>query len=359
MYFLLGGAGVPNFGDELIVRQWLDFLKSKTRMPITVSGMRADALREVFSGKYPEVNFSDYLYDYLVKLPKGYWSSFQGGLDFFKEKGNFNNPNVQRILESSVFHLHGGGYINNLWPNNAFYLGFCAALKRETGCRLVGTGLGVSPSPNPPEEMSDIFADALTEFDAIEVRDVASLEFLHSASFGEASVSLGLDDVFLLSPEIDRSSRKIHISLHSNEDMDDVAKSIDLNFVESFGRKVFWQCHYRDVKRFKQLKEIIPGLERVGVQELTHEPLPIGGDDFMITSRFHPHMQAARSGIRGQYVAPWKYSKNKHNSVLSLGSSFSRFPDDNVKRSVRMRDVDAGRVKRKQAFWESKVGDFL
>lgn len=369
MYYLHGGAGVPNFGDELIVRQWLDFLADKVKGPalfprmrrksITVSGMRGKVLNDLFLQQYPSANYTGALCAYQSKLPKGYWSSFQAGLTFFDDGKSLKGAEEKRILAARVFHLHGGGYINTLWPNHAFYIGFIAALKRKTGCRVVGTGLGLAPTPIPPVEFKDAFAEALIAFDAIEVRDQASFDIVHNASNGQANVTLGLDDIFLAPPKIKSGPKSFHMSLHSNKGTDEIVSQLDLDFIDSFERKIFWQCHYRDVQRYKELKAKIPQLECLDVMSLTHDPLPIGSDDFMLTSRFHPHMQSARSGIRGQYIAPWNYSENKHSSVFELGSQFSRFPDDNVTPSMKMKDADPARILQKKVYWETEIGNFL
>ncbi len=369
MYYLHGGAGVPNFGDELIVRQWLDFLADKVKGPIilprmrknpvTVSGMRGKVLKKLFAKQYPNVNYSGALCGYQSKLPKGYWSSFQAGFTFFDDGKKLKGAEEKRILVAQVFHLHGGGYINTLWPNHAFYIGFVAALKRKTGCRIIGTGLGLAPAPVPPEEIRDAFAEALIAFDAIEVRDKASFDFVHSTSNGIANVTLGLDDIFLSPPKIKAGPKSFHMSLHSNKGTDEIVTQLDLDFVDSFERKIFWQCHYRDVARYNELKEKIPNLECLDVMSLTHDPLPIGPDDFMVTSRFHPHMQSSRSGISGQYIAPWEYSENKHSSVLALGSQFSRFPQMNNEPSLKTKELDPTRVQQKQTYWDTEIGKFL
>lgn len=369
MYYLHGGAGVPNFGDELIVKQWLDFLSDKIKgpvilprlrkNPITVSGMRESVLKEIFSKDYQNVNFTSALYRYQVKLPKGYWTSFHAGYTFFDDRKKLANEELKRILSAEVFHLHGGGYINSIWPNHAFYIGFSAALKKQTGCRLVGTGLGLNPGPVPPRKYKDQFGEALVAFDAIEVRDEASFDFVHEYSGGMANLTLGLDDIFLSSPSIKSGPKTFHISLHSSEGTDEASSQLDYEFINSFERKVFWQCHYRDADRYHELKKLIPSLVSLGVMALTHDPLPIGPEDFMITSRFHPHMQSARSGLNGQYIAPWKYSENKHGSVLKLGSQFTPLPKMKGEPSLKMKNMDAARTQQKQAYWHKEIGRFL
>ncbi|MBB5723601.1 hypothetical protein FHS72_003246 [Loktanella ponticola] len=359
MYYLIGGAGVPNFGDELIVRQWLDFLAGKIDEKIVVSGMRKKALINIFQEKYPYVHYSSALYSYQSKLPSGFWTSLKAGLNFFNDGIELEEGEKDRLLSSKVFHLHGGGYINKLWPNNAFYIGLGAALKEKTGCRVVGTGLGLMPSPKLDESVPAVYKEALMAFDAIEVRDYPSFEYIQKASNGQANVILGLDDIFLMQPSLQAGPKTIHIIIHSQSWADAAVSNLDFDYINSFERKIFWQCHYKDVDRYNELEKKIPNLQRLDVSELTHEPLPMGPEDFMITSRFHPHMQAARSGLRGQYIAPFGYSTTKHFSVLALGSRFSPLPESHADGSYRMYLEDHGRTIKKQEFWWEKVGNYL
>jgi polysaccharide pyruvyl transferase WcaK-like protein len=359
MYYLHGGAGVPNFGDELIVRQWLDFLEGKVNGDIVVSGMRKKALVDIFKQRYPAVHYTSSLCSYQSKLPKGFWSSFKSGLNFFKDGVKLAGDEINRLLSAKTFHLHGGGYINSIWPNHAFYIGFAAALKEKTGCRLVGTGLGLTPAPKPPAEIANQYRDALMAFDAIEVRDHASFEYILKSSDGCANVTLGLDDIFLLRPLLKPGPKTMHISLHSQSWADEAAEAIDFDFIKSFDQQIFWQCHYKDVDRYKKLRKKIPNLQCIDVSDLTHQPLPIGPEDFMITSRFHPHMQASRSGLRGQYIAPFQYSTTKHFSVLSLGSRFAPLPHINQEGSYRMHAADHARTLQKQEFWWLQIGNYL
>ena len=359
MYYLIGGAGVPNFGDELIVRQWTDFLHGKTAEQLVVSGMRKKILVDIFQEKYPDIHYSSALYEYQSKLDAGFWGSLRAGMDFFHNNIEINKEEREKLLAAKVFHLHGGGYINKIWPNNAFYIGLASALKEKTGCRVIGTGLGLMPSPKLDKEVPSFYKEALTAFDAIEVRDYPSFEYITKASDGEANIILGLDDIFLLPPLLNPGPKTIHIIIHSQSWADEAVSNLDLDYVNSFDRKLFWICHYKDIDRYNELKFKISDLRCIEVSDLTHSALPLGADDFMITSRFHPHMQASRSGLSGQYIAPFGYSTTKHFSVLALGSKFTPLPVHSEKKSYSMYYRDHGRVLQKQEFWWTEIGQYL
>jgi hypothetical protein len=76
----------------------------------------------------------------------------------------------------------------------------------------------------------------------------------------------------------------------------------------------------------------------------------------MVTTRFHPHLLAARIGIPGYYFVDSEYYRVKHSSVVSLGSGFLPFTEEEPPtRFVRtgeemvVRDADRVAAKRKVA----------
>ena len=113
-----------------------------------------------------------------------------------------------------LLHLHGGGYVNTIWPKNAFLLGFAAATKRRYGCRLVGTGLGLLPAAPVPELYQPLLAEALEAFDLLEVRDRWALRLAAAALGRAAHLMLGLDDSYLLrrEPPAAPGPRTLHLS---------------------------------------------------------------------------------------------------------------------------------------------------
>ena len=86
--------------------------------------------------------------------------------------------------EAGTIHVIGGGYINTIWPFHTRLLRAGLRLREISGARLVTTGLGLVPSPDP-----DAVREALSAFDHATVRDRPSAEL--------AGVEQGCDDAFL------------------------------------------------------------------------------------------------------------------------------------------------------------------
>lgn len=361
MYYLHGGAGAPNFGDELIAKLWLDFVKARLNPQIVFSGYRKNVLNNWFSTAYPNVHFTDALSKYQIKCDENFWEAFLEGYNFFSIDGHdperISGAEVEILKSATVFHLHGGGYINTLWPRHGFYLGIGSALKRVNGCKLIATGLGITPIPVPPPEMEEMAREALEAFDLFEVRDKKSYDFAVSRVSDASRIVRGSDDAFLAKVRLKGKGNTLHLSLHMNEQGSNTVNLLSPDFLSKFDHHKFWICHYNDEKQYEVVRGRFPFIEKVTAKQLVFKPLPLGEGDFLVTTRFHPHLMAARAGAVGQYVPVGSYSTNKHSSVLSLGSKFSPITDPlgSGQSSSTMMDKDAARVKSKILRWKRAV----
>ncbi|WP_374834247.1 polysaccharide pyruvyl transferase family protein [Paenochrobactrum pullorum] len=360
-YYLHGGAGAPNFGDELMALQWLDFIQDRTSKNIVLSGYHKNALTDLFSTKYPNVHLTDALSKRQTECADDFWSAFNSGFDFFKnEDPKFSSDEMERILNTSIFHLHGGGYINTLWPKHSFYLGFAAAIKEKLGCLIIGTGLGITPAIEPSTQQdADRLKIALNAFDMLEFRDIHSWNYATKWG-GERSI-LGLDDAFLSPVQtVSLGGNAIHVALHNNKWGNAVIdRRLTKELIESYDRHYFWCCHKNDLGQYDYLIKKYPQFTLLNVKELIFNPLPLGNKDFVVTSRFHPHLIASRVGSRGKFLAIGDYSAVKHGSLLSLGSAFVRTDADleTANPSFEMAALDAERTEKKRLLWTKSITD--
>ena len=229
----------------------------------------------------------------------------------------------------TVLHLHGGGYINTIWPKNAFLLGFAVATKRRHGCKLVGTGLGLLPAGTPPELYQPMLREALAEFDLLEVRDRWAYDYLKRLS-ASPRILLGLDDSYLLGRDAPGDAprpgpRTLHVSWFGYADgFEEVLEFAGGPAAAAFERVLFWACIDRDLTCFERLAAVCPRAEAIRWQDLVRGPIPVRPGDHMITARFHPHLLAARHGATGAYRTDRGYYDVKQGSVVDLGSPFRR-----------------------------------
>lgn len=240
MIYIAGGAGVPNFGDELMAKYWLDEVQHNS--DVTFSGIRGKVLRSLFSQRYPNVKFTGGLHACLAHGPANFWGAFEFGTRIFSWKNkHLLGEERERLLAAKVFHLHGGGYINTKWPKHAFYFGLALALKEKTGCKIAATGLGLTPILAPPAKLVEKFGRSIDAFDVLEVRDEDSYHFLRKYS-SNAMILNGLDDVFLQSQGITPGAKTLHVSLYPGEEFGRMADRIPSRFVDGFDRHLFWLC---------------------------------------------------------------------------------------------------------------------
>jgi hypothetical protein len=371
MLYFIGGAGNGNFGDELIVSGWIDYLSEQNcKMDVIFDENYVKISRRFFNSVSPNITFSEDLSNLKRKGPKDFVGSLIRGIRFYENGGFDRHPELIHLNDIfprvKVLHLHGGGYINTIWPTNAFLLGFAAATKRRFGCKIVGTGLGILPAAKPPAEHLAAFRDAIAAFDVLEVRDRWAFDYLKKISDSPRILS-GLDDTYLLRRESGPTSRPrtLHYSFFSS------ANNFDrlLSFAagpepKAFERIIFWSCTNQDAKCYEQIAAVCPRTELVSWEDLVHGPLPVGVGDFMITARFHPHLLAARYGAYGAFRKDSGYYDVKHGSVVDLGSPF--VPMDGEITSVRSGDYfssiyefDTMRVAIKRTLAEHIYGEIL
>lgn len=372
MFYVIGGSGIPNYGDELIASHWLGFFRRNfpdKRVLLECSNPSISSL--FLADVNPRCSHLSIVKTIAKRNPKEtFWENVERGLTFLDRDGFREFPiytGIERILEQvEIVHLMGGGYMNQNWPHTGFLPGFAAAMKRRYGTRVVATGVGVMPLGAPPPELAETARRMLDAFDLLECRDDEGGSFLAGLSPRDNVIS-GLDDTFLqaIEPADGPGGRTLHISLFLQEQkLDDALKRILLSkdaIARDFDRILFWNCAPdRDRQAWDKVRAAFPSAVEVGTWDLVAS-LPVRPGDRMITTRFHPHLLAARAGARGFYISSGDYYATKHGSVTALGSPFRSFDeftrfglsDPNPGTIVAQ---DAGRVSAKRALVERIYG---
>lgn len=367
MYILAGGSGIPNFGDELIALNWIRFIQSRDPGAEILLDCKDPQASEAVLGAIPNVSHVSVLRR-LSRAEKelDFWGHVRRGREFIRAGGFRRNPFAasfaQAAARARVFHIFGGGYINERWPSTGFLLGFAASLQELHGVRVATTGLGLMPlSPPPNWRALREFNDILARFEVVDVRDAESWEAIAGAPGTRASN--GLDDSFL-APVAGRAGpgpRTLHVAVSfgdgNAERFAGLVNHTSAVLRPMFDRALFWRCAPgKDEIALRAFRAACPDIEVREVRELVHGPLPIGPDDAMVATRFHPHLMAARLGIPGYYVVGNEYYRVKHGSVARLGSGFAPFPREPAgfaPASGDMPERDAERVAAKRAIAET------
>ena len=338
MYILAGGSGIPNFGDELIALNWLALIRSRDATTEILLDCKNPAASEAVVGPMSGVRHVSYLRRMSLGRDLGFWGNLKRGYEFIRKGGFDRHPAAaafgEAVKNAEVFHIFGGGYINERWPSSSFQLGFAAALHELYGTRVATTGLGLMPL-SPPGTWGEIgiFNRILSKFEIVDVRDAPSWRAISSAPGTRASN--GLDDSFLapVRGRADDGTRTLHVVVSFGEGnafkMAEIVSQTATVLRPQFDRALFWRCAPgKDDLALEVFRQACPDIEVAEVGALVQEPLPVGPCDAMVTTRFHPHLLAARLGIPGYYHADSEYYRVKHGSVVSLGSGFLPFTSE-------------------------------
>ncbi|WP_110589644.1 polysaccharide pyruvyl transferase family protein [Microbacterium suaedae] len=328
MILLVGGGGIPNYGDELIINNWLKWYHDSgliDNQSMIVEGYRSSVLRNMFADRFPRARWSHTIREARVKHRSlDFWGALARGLNVANSTDDAGQHSFREASEASLMHIHGGGYINGKWPSHAFVLGLASAAREKSDTRAITTGIGISPLAEPDTDQRKILDRAIESFDFVEVRDVWSYEYLRRNLSGDRpnKIVLGLDDAFLYRVEsTGQDHRTLHLALRDDPQADSIIERLTNKFVGSFDRHLFWVCKHTDAGAYVKVANRFRLFELAGTTQLVEDPR-LGPNDTLITERFHPHLQAARSGASGVYWSGSEYYDTKHGSLVDLGSPF-------------------------------------
>ena len=325
---IIGGAGAPNYGDELIVKGWINHFKNNYPNTHLTIYENIEKNEVALHGDH---NFSDDL----VKVAKaysgiGFWDQVKRGYSFIDNNGieKYSKFNLQPLLESNIVILHGGGYLNNYDPEKGFYIGFLASLNAKYGVRVYASGIGFGPVSKDGLSKDDIsFIDEVfSKFESFELRDVDNFRYL-SKTFRSANFIYGIDDSYLIPikdlVEVDESKRRMYLSFleynltkFSNEFWEEL-----INFSKDFDEVYFIESYpWQDRNVYDFLSKKFDSIKLINIQFIMNNKIKISSNDFACCARFHVHYLFARSNVKGIYFQDSKYYDIKHQSIIDKGS---------------------------------------
>ncbi|MCL2011658.1 MAG: polysaccharide pyruvyl transferase family protein [Cystobacterineae bacterium] len=333
-----GASGHPNYGDDRIALEVTKFHLASGKN-VWINSFNVNTSSDGVNLTSAAVGHINYLWS---NLPKerlaSFGSAIKEGLRIFDT--DFEGSSklfVDLLAGTKTFHLHGGGYLNSIWPHGAFQIGAAIAMKRKFGTRLIATGLGLMPL-NSEDRAS--LAEAVSHFDAFECRDEDSVKALSAHS---ASVDSGVDDIFI-SPQrglLSDGAADLHLCLQlaqwniraRAECMAKIDRFLAV-YEKDIGNIVVWEfCPQGDLELleypiFSKMRERV--VVRKYGEIMREGPLARVGD-LAIVSRFHAHLLFCRQGVRGLYTAQGgpsftsEYYDTKHGSLLKIGSNWRSF----------------------------------
>ena len=368
MYYLIGGSGAPNFGDELILLQWLRFLRDEV-LPqqdgeVVVDNNSVVGSTALFGTRYPQVQFVSRFKRVQHDRSKGsFLKNLAYGLGFFSQGHWRQHPELaeacEQLRSARMVHLYGGGYINTwLSPGSAFLIGLLADAALNFKMPVAATGIGITPLQFAEGEDMAPLKQAIAAFTLFELRDAVGFNRMRQLTGDAPALLCGQDDAFLY-PAVRQSGsagvRRLHLSGYRSGNMfarPDVQAWL-AEHAPDFAEAVYWECAPNlEQEIIDGLSEVLPELRVAGVEELLYQGAPAHPGDYMLAMRYHPHLVASRLGVSGQYLAQSVYYEHKHGAVVQLGSAFRRLhgecePPDGVEQPMVWRD--AGWIALKQA----------
>jgi hypothetical protein len=343
--YLLAGNGAPNFGDELLVQYWLKFYRDiGYDGPITVDGKGASATAALLR------NFANV--DYVKTLPR-HADGMEGSYaDFYEQGVEYARSNLSTFKDVKGFHFLGGGYACANWKNATRMLGAVVEIGQRLSIPVAATGLGIAPFRTVSPADAEAWRKIVEGCKLFECRDEASVQALQSFTGALPSLSEGLDDAFLYPVQtVSHSGRWLHLSGFGAKSVLGPTGQEGPILFDQFDRVVFWACSKEDVALYQTIAAQFPQVEMLDNNSLLNDGLPLEANDFMLTGRFHPHLQAARVGLTGYYTAQSDFYRMKHGLVAELGSNFRRLRSEIEifgPKTDEIRRLDEDRVQQKR-----------
>ena len=352
LYYLVAPAAHPNYGDELIVAGWLRHLADIAPDATVWVDTHSPGPAQVLLGElHPRVRFTDTLWRLCLEAPSDEpWEVAAWVRRAVNDPGLAPrwDRGIALLSQADVFHVLGGGYINQIWPRHVGLLAGVAEVARKTGARSAATGLGVIP---PPPGAAQLLRATASEFDIVEVRDQASADLL--------GVGLGVDDVFLAQPQLraDEEDPAPEVMLCLQSDLLD----IDIGVLASTVLRILqtWQVSPEQVgvveaipgvdrRVFDLIEHQIPGARFYPFVEVWEHGLPVSTGQTWISTRFHIHLVAAMVGVGGVAIPiNTNFYATKHRSLTELGSGWTVLDElDHVPERPRTQGFDASVVER-------------
>ncbi|MBC6627137.1 polysaccharide pyruvyl transferase family protein [Pseudomonas sp.] len=343
-FYLICMTGVPNYGDELILKTWLNFINKKyTNCTIWVDTPQEFSLSASILSQNLEYNN--------IKIVSYFWNLRDLSVRNKISNRIFKKKSVDRIIKSAnsrmderfsqqrfdvdffknieSIHILGGGYLNSMWENNYSILIGCDYIKNKYNIPVYMTGAGLCPAVNNCR-----IRRVISNFDFKEARDEESAKIF--------DINKGFDDVYL--GVIDEAYR--YQSKH-NQNVADVMISIQSGLVDSIVFKKVINIIREKVVKLKSegltvgYVEAIPGQDTTAYNYLSDlidegyyytalesmiNGLPIKDNQLWISSRFHHHLVASSRCVKG-IILCFKpdYYDIKHNSLLKLGTNWAFF----------------------------------
>lgn len=334
---LIGSVGGPNFGDEAIMRVWIEsYLEKSQNNVVFFDGYARENLNKISKNMfYPNA--------YLSSESQSIFNSTKS-LHFSDGKNMASNLNdycnkIKKISDSikelnvEQIHIFGGGYINSIWPDNYLLLVSSVLAAAEANIPLIASGQGLTPSNQNYMKFLQFFK----YFSFCDVRDKESFGIISDIIKTDKGSFTGDDAIlsFLMkkNPLVKEESTPSVVFCVQNDLFDGnlFAKKILSDEIFSFfsGKgfknfKFISAMHNDYFPEDENIKKMATkhniSITHINEMQLIKYGIPVHKDSFFITSRYHVHLLASLWGCKGISLYKNEYYKIKHDAVNMMGS---------------------------------------
>ena len=329
--YLIGTAGNPHYGDEVITAGWLRYYADRfPQAEVWLDTPRPGQTAVLHGGSHPHLRCVDTLFHACWNAPSDEPAECVAfGATVLDEPGRLPREasGIGAALRADVVHVLGGGYINAIWPRHLALLGAAARIAERSGARTAITGADLMPVTS---EGRAAVGDVLSRFDVVDVRDGESHAILVDAV---PTLTQTGDDAFLdlQRQPIDRRTRARTV-VEIQSDLLDVP--LDSLAEQTLLLLQHWGVDQDEVllleslppNDFAVLRLLEPHLPRITLKPfelLWREGLPLAANQRWVTTRFHSHLMAAAAGAWGVALAGSPTIANQHRSLIEMGSGWA------------------------------------
>lgn len=344
--YLVAPAGHPNYGDELIVRSWLDHLRENhPGVEVWLDCHTPGVAAHLFRDTHPKLHITDTLWR-LIHDANEHPADERAG--FIRDRiHNFGTPRydlgIHTLRQASTIHLAGGGYLNSKWEHHIGLVWGIGAVTEVSPARAYASGLGLIPQIGDVDSLRTAFGP----FTSVSVRDQESADLL--------GLRVGLDDAFLApairEPQQAADAPDVIICIQSDIGSDSMYRTAITNArdvansAQKRGRKVAYieAIPGSDHRAYTELQDVVDRF--IPFTDVWKQGIPTAPGQQWVTTRFHLHLLGAASGGEGVAVSvePDYYS-TKHRSLLDLGTGWSYVDTPNQTASPSRAPGFAGRA---------------
>lgn len=339
LIYLVAPSGIPNYGDEFIVRTWLRHLKRvRPDADVVVDCHTPGQAAVLLARWHPRVTFVDTAWRVCFEtesLPAV--ESVAAAEAAVQDPGRLPKiaSGIELLTRADIVHMVGGGYLNTVWPHHLALLAVADAAVRRSGGRAIATGQGLIPAGDP--DRLELLRDLQSRFATFDVRDDPSYQAIAAAggrqSYSGDDAWLGVRDDGVYDTESDAAQRPFVFCLQSDL-MEDFGGGRGTESLAAAISQLIaqWNLRGEDVA----FVECIPGADRIVFDKVAHllegavfvpftevwnRGLPAREGQTWVSTRFHAHLLAAATGAAGLAISGRvDYYPIKHRSLVDAGS---------------------------------------